>query len=333
MTQNGDYVIDNASGSSVRADINETLINILEANSSGSEPSYKRAGTLWLNTGVTPNVLQVYNGSAWLSIVDMVGTHLIDNGNGSFITLGQNGTIEMCSLNGTPYFDFKRTSANNNDWDCRLIQSGDTNYDLTIKTGNATDGPSNTIKALGTGAVEIGDAGIAGSRTAGPGGTPTTGYLMGVVNFRGFSARSGYSGSNSNSNVMNFFWTNSTLQAYVDNTMVGAITMTSDYRVKKNITTQTASGIEKVKQLRPVNYEYADNTDFSFKADGVEREGFIAHEVAEVIPSGCEGEKDAENQIQSLRLDAIVSVLTKALQEAVAKIETLETKVAALEAK
>ena len=68
-----------------------------------------------------------------------------------------------------------------------------------------------------------------------------------------------------------------------------------------------------------------------FKADGITREGFIAHEVQEVIPSGATGTKDGAD-IQSLQLDAIVSVLTKALQEAVAKIETLEAKVAALEA-
>ena len=61
------------------------------------------------------------------------------------------------------------------------------------------------------------------------------------------------------------------------------------------------------------------------------KEGFIAHEVGEIISSGCEGEKDAENQIQTLQLDAIVSVSTKALQELIAKVETLEAKVAALE--
>ena len=331
MTQTGDYSIANASGSSVRGDINETLENILTTNMGASAPSYKRSGTFWVDTSVTPNVLKYYNGVGWLSIMDVNGTHIVDNGDGNFIHLGSNGTIEMCSLNGTPYFDFKRTSANNNDWDCRLIQSGDTNYDFRINTGGHGS-IKHTIRALGTGAVEIGDAGVAGGRTA-DNGNPSVGYRIGVVNFRGFSARSGYSGSNSIGHVMNFFWTNTALQAYVDDTMVGSVTLTSDYRVKKNITTQTASGIEKVKQLRPVKYEYADNTDFGFKADGVEREGFIAHEVAEVIPSGCEGAKDAENQIQSLKIDAIVSVLTKALQEAVAKIETLETKVAALEAK
>ena len=55
--------------------------------------------------------------------------------------------------------------------------------------------------------------------------------------------------------------------------------------------------------------------------DGVAREGFIAHEVQEIIPSAVEGEKDAENQIQSLKLDALCSVMVKAIQELNAKFE------------
>ena len=116
-------------------------------------------------------------------------------------------------------------------------------------------------------------------------------------------------------------------------TLVGVGGITSDYRIKKDIAEQTESGIEKIKQLRPVNYEYANNTELNFtgREDGVVREGFIAHEVAEVIPSGVQGEKDSPHTIQSLNIDAIVSVLTKALQEAVEKIETLETKITAME--
>ena len=148
----------------------------------------------------------------------------------------------------------------------------------------------------------------------------------------GFSSKAG-TGHTTVNNAFNIYWTSTVAQLYIDSTNLGSITLSSDYRIKKDITTQTASGIDKIKQLRPVNYEFTDNADLSFKGDGVKREGFIAHEVAEVIPSAVEGEKDATNQIQSLRVDAIVSVLTKALQEAVAKIEVLETKVAALEAK
>ena len=152
----------------------------------------------------------------------------------------------------------------------------------------------------------------------------------GVIHSAGYAGRQGYGGT-AFGNVMNFFWTGANLESWVDVTKIGNITITSDYRTKREIATQTESGIDKVKQLRPVTFKRAAFGEL-FQDEDVVREGFIAHEVAEVIPSGCEGEKDAEHQIQSLNVDAIVSVLTKALQETVAKVETLEAKVAALEA-
>ena len=110
----------------------------------------------------------------------------------------------------------------------------------------------------------------------------------------------------------------------------------SDYRIKRNIQTQTASGIDKIKQLRCVTYSPADytgegGTSWSVASDEV-KEGFIAHEVAAIIPSGVSGTKDDPNRIQQLNIDAIVSVLTKALQEEVVKREALEARIAALEA-
>jgi hypothetical protein len=111
---------------------------------------------------------------------------------------------------------------------------------------------------------------------------------------------------------------------------VGNISLTSDYRIKQKIETQTAPALERVMQLRPVTYELQDYRTL-FKADGIAREGFIAHELQTVIPSAVEGEKDAENQVQSLKLDALVSVLTKAIQEQQAIITALTARVAALE--
>jgi len=153
----------------------------------------------------------------------------------------------------------------------------------------------------------------------------------GVIVPRGIASRDGDSNAATISgNVYNFYWSSPNLIAYVDNTLVGtAATTASDYRIKQNIALQTESGIDKVKLLKPSTFQFKDYEGV-FVADGITREGFIAHEVQEVIPSGATGTKDGAD-IQSLQLDAIVSVLTKALQEAVAKIETLEAKVAALE--
>ena len=130
--------------------------------------------------------------------------------------------------------------------------------------------------------------------------------------------------------VMNFAWNSPNVLAYVDASQIGVAATSSDYRIKKNIKLQTATGIDRVKLLKPSTFEY-DNYKSIWAADGITREGFIAHEVQEVIPTGATGTKDGD-EIQALQTDAILSVVTKALQEAITKIETLETEVAALKA-
>jgi hypothetical protein len=152
----------------------------------------------------------------------------------------------------------------------------------------------------------------------------------GAVKAKGFNTRTGHGGSYG-SNLFNINWTGSAAQLYIDNTSQGTISLSSDYRIKKDVESISVNCIDRIKQLRPVQYQIRDYD--IYVADGVTREGFIAHEVGEVIPSGCEGVKDAADEIQSLRIDAILSVTVKALQEAVTKIEALEASVAALEAR
>jgi hypothetical protein len=156
------------------------------------------------------------------------------------------------------------------------------------------------------------------------------GWNGGYVQSVGYAARSGVGGSFSG-NAFNLNWTGN-LQAWVDTTNLGTIAFSSDYRIKRNVETQTAPALERVMALRPVTYQMTDYGDL-FKASEEVKEGFIAHEVQEVIPSGADGIKDDENQIQSLRVDAILAVAVKAIQEQQAMIEELKTKVAALEAK
>jgi hypothetical protein len=113
---------------------------------------------------------------------------------------------------------------------------------------------------------------------------------------------------------------------------MGTISTSSDYRIKKNIETQELPALERIAQLRSVKYEFADYKEL-FKADGVQREGFIAHELQAVIPSAVDGEKDAEDQIQSLKLDALCSVMVKAIQELSTKVDAQAAEIEALKAK
>jgi hypothetical protein len=104
----------------------------------------------------------------------------------------------------------------------------------------------------------------------------------------------------------------------------------SDYRLKENIVNIT-DGITRLKQLIPRRFNWiADSTNTL-------RDGFLAHEVSPIIPEAVTGEKDAleeDGSIDPQQMDygKLTPLLTAALQEAIAKIEVLETKVAALEA-
>ena len=112
----------------------------------------------------------------------------------------------------------------------------------------------------------------------------------------GISSNSGYQTKAGNTSALsgnryNINWTG-TAQLWIDSTNVGTFAFTSDYRIKKNIETNTTPALERIAQIRPVTYEFSNYGEL-FKEDGVAREGFIAHELAEVIPSAVEGEKDA----------------------------------------
>tara|TARA_B100001093_G_scaffold480629_1_gene510671 strand:+ start:1905 stop:4199 length:2295 start_codon:yes stop_codon:yes gene_type:complete len=104
----------------------------------------------------------------------------------------------------------------------------------------------------------------------------------------------------------------------------------SDYRLKENIVNLT-DGITRLKQLIPRRFNWiVDSTNTLI-------DGFIAHEVSAVLPQAVVGEKDAveeDGSIDPQQMDysKLTPLLTAALQEAITKIETLETKVAALEA-
>ena len=121
-------------------------------------------------------------------------------------------------------------------------------------------------------------------------------------------------------------------------TGVGGITLTgsttsyntsSDYRLKENIAPMTGA-LNTIAQLKPVTYNW--------KSNGTSGQGFIAHELQEVVPDCVIGEKDAVNEDGSIKAQGIdtsflVATLTKAIQEQQTLIESLTTRLTALEAK
>jgi len=105
-------------------------------------------------------------------------------------------------------------------------------------------------------------------------------------------------------------------------------TTSSDYRLKEN-EVAISDGITRLKTLKPYRF------NFKIKPENIV-DGFFAHEVTAVPEAitGTKDEVDSDNNpvYQGIDQSKLVPLLTAALQEAIAKIEVLETKVAALEA-
>jgi len=141
------------------------------------------------------------------------------------------------------------------------------------------------------------------------------------------------------------------------NTSTTAYTTSSDYRLKQDIQPMTGA-LAKISALKPVTYKW--------KIDNSDGQGFIAHELAEIMPDCVTGKKDATEEqeyeispaipavvdadgnettsaveavkgtrtvpaYQGVDASFLVATLTAAIQEQQAMIEKLTARITALE--
>jgi hypothetical protein len=105
-----------------------------------------------------------------------------------------------------------------------------------------------------------------------------------------------------------------------------AYNTSSDYRLKNTIAPMTGA-LAKVALLKPCTYKW--------NSDGSDGQGFIAHELQEVVEGCVTGEKDAVDaegkpQYQGIDTSFLVATLTAAIQEQQALITQLQADVATL---
>jgi hypothetical protein len=99
-----------------------------------------------------------------------------------------------------------------------------------------------------------------------------------------------------------------------------AYNTSSDYRLKESVK-PISGGLARINALKPSIYNW--------KSDGSTGEGFLAHELAEVVPLAVSGEKDAVNEDGSIKtqgvdLSKIVPILVAAIQELTAEVNALK---------
>ena len=190
----------------------------------------------------------------------------------------------------------------------------------------ATGGPTQRLRILSGGNVYMGDSV----------------NKDGLVNSRGFIFETSgtqqiVTTSTSGKNVMEFGNPNGNVGRITTSGSSTTYYNSSDYRLKENATT-ISDGITRLKTLIPRR--------FSWKVDSTNTlvDGFFAHEVT-AVPEAISGVKDEvyteDNPVkgiskgdplyQMIDQSKLVPLLTAALQEAITKIETLETQVRALQ--
>jgi hypothetical protein len=228
--------------------------------------------------------------------------------------------------------------------------SATTNTEVRLAFGPAANSLSDNRYAW-IGCVNTGGSnGTAFTFNTGPGGTAaaeraritsgglfqlaTTSLTSGIANIFGY-ADGGYVGV-----AMQPTANNSTPFSFRNaaNTQVGSISCTSsatayntssDYRLKENVAPLTGA-VDRLVQL-PVHR-------FNFIADPDRIvDGFLAHEVQDVVPEAITGTKDEVDAdgnpiYQGIDQSKLVPLLTAALQEALTEIADLKARITALEA-
>ena len=328
MAQASDNTVDNGTGAAVRADINARIV-ALYTNHSGSTDTTmvtKYPYQTWFDTSTTPGVLKYRNSgnSGWVSFRDADRRVILPSGSDSapsmYFSSNTDTGIRYDSTYGalTFVYDsvthavFGRSLGGQLDAFVYGFASRQTT-NVVPSAGNYSQ--KDTVKGVlidDEGPIHVGTPDAK---------TPVSLNKMGS-----------YGSNDASAGKFISFYTNGSFRGGIEwNGSTVAITHSSDYRLKENVVPLT-NAIDRIKLARPVR--------FNFISDELNQaqDGFLAHEIGEVVPEILFGQgKDAVDsdgniEGQSINPAGLVPLLTAALKEAVAKIEALETRVAALEA-
>ena len=335
-------------GMKAPADLNDTNITFILPDSTNTSN-----GTSLVATNVSNNVVTLGFGTSPVAVSNYFATSGLSNkdlGTGLHIKTGDSGTSSVLNsadelvIEGSANSGMTILSGASNLGSIRFGDSGNSNiggitYLHTDNTMNFITSGTSKMNIASDGAVQVPNRLIVGD-------DGDSEYGLNIVRGGSSNEYGVYFNDKDGSASYEFF----TFRR--QGTQIGKIRRngsndsinydtTSDYRLKDGIVNKT-DGIEKLKQLKPRKFYWKSNEDKTLV------DGFLAHEVSNVVPEAIGGEKDEleKNKDGTNKLDdkgntipryqgidqsKLVPLLTAALQEAITKIETLEDRINALE--
>jgi hypothetical protein len=164
------------------------------------------------------------------------------------------------------------------------------------------------------------------------GGTAAAGNSNNVIQLGKYGAAIAFGNSSTSGNVtaVEFYrGTTKVGEIYTTGTSSTTYSTSSDYRLKENVV-PLHNAVNRVNSLKPCRFNFISDPDIVI-------DGFLAHEAQTVVPEAIKGVKDEVDAdgnpiYQGIDQSKLVPLLTAALQEALAEIESLKVRVTALEA-
>ena len=306
----GELILDADADTSITADTDDRI----DFKVGGSDGMHLTATGLGVGTSTVDSALHIEQNAS--GVTETSGSTLkIHNTNSSGRSkITVHNSAETAS--GSVYYDTDSGS---------LALQGDTGANVTIHT----NGNNERMRISSAGDVGIGTA------------SPTNLLQLDVGSatkacIRAYnSSTNGYYGTvltcHTNNGYAVLFQRGSTsVGSIFAGTSSTSYNTSSDYRLKESVVDMTGA-IARVKQLAPKRFNFINDPDDTTV------DGFLAHEAQTVVPEAVTGthnevDDNGDAVMQGIDQSKLVPLLTGALKEAIAKIETLETRVAALEA-
>ena len=256
-----------------------------------------------------------------------VGDYGSTNLTHAFQALRTSGSTYVSSKNTGGNAIFYAEASNGNTAKLELMQAGTGNFTLEVGSDNALmikDDGGERLRINSSGTLFMGKT----SQSSGTAGVELYADGPNFMTRNGTTVLGLNNDAGTNGDIMRFYFQDVHKGSLNFSSGSFSATTASDYRLKENDTPIT-DGIARVKKLKPIRFNFKENPSETL-------DGFFAHELQEVVPDCVTGEKDGEisergEGYQCISKEGLVPLLTAALQEAIAEIETLKTKVAALE--
>ena len=242
------------------------------------------------------------------------------------------GNLTIAGSTSTAFADIRQigfiNSANSGNIKASIVAINGADSDdmsLSFRTSTSAANISEKLKIAGNGAATFSNTVNAGT-SAWPNGSINLFHNYGGVDAIGVSHANGAA---SGSTLAAFAYSGAVIGSITQSGTTGvSYNTSSDYRLKENVTPIT-NALSRVSQLKPSRFNFISEADKTV-------DGFLAHEVQEIIPEAISGEKDALNEdgtpnYQGIDQSKIVPLLVAAIQEQQTIIEDLKARIEKLE--